>query len=125
MVRLISCFAVVLIAIGCTQPVGGLKKPPLPPAKVASLEQACFESFQDRDAVRAAKLRALKGQKIKYDKKRQEAIESVGAEASRETWKAKAAKALAERLDKVPQEDDAAFDAVLEEIARGSERAAK
>jgi hypothetical protein len=64
----------------------------------------------------------LKG--TKYDGKRQEAISQAGAEASAESWKP-VADALAKRLDKISQTDQAAFDAVLEELAVASERAGK
>lgn len=115
----------VLLA-GCVQPVdnSGGKKPDgrtvHPPS--GSLEQIAYESFQRRDIIRAEKLRSLKG--VKYDSKRQEEIERAGAEASRETW-APVADALAKRLDSIPQDDQAAFDAVVEELAKGAERAGK
>lgn len=115
-----------LLICGCMQPVGGSGKSPSPSKRdqqaSGKLEQLAFESFQARDRVRAEKLRALKG--IKYDIKRQEAIEAAGAEASRETWEPVAAE-LARRLDAIPQRDTAAFDAVIDELSRGSERAGK
>ena len=111
----------VLFACGCTQPTGPHKDKPKPVSH-ASLEQIAYESFQNRDLVRAKKLRDLKG--TRFDGKRIEAISRAGAEASEETWKPVAAE-LAKRLDAIPQGDQAAFDAVLEEIARGSERAGK
>lgn len=117
--------AAILMVCGCMQPVGGGKSPA--PNKrdqqsSGKLEQLAFESFQARDRVRAEKLRALKG--LKYDVKRQEAIEAAGAEASRETWEPVAAE-LARRLDAVSSKDVPAFDAVIEELARGAERAGR
>lgn len=112
-------FAVVLLlGMGC------LVQTPIKqsPKKAATLEQVAFESFQQRDLVRAKKLRALKG--TKYDNKRIELIAKAGAEASEETWKP-VADTLAKRLDKLPQDDQAAFDKVLEELATAAERAGK
>lgn len=81
-----------------------------------------YESLQKRDAVRAEKLRTLKG--LKYDRNRQSAIEQAGAEAAAETWKP-VAEELSRRLDGISQTDTASFDAVVEELARGSERASR
>lgn len=109
---------------GCVQPIDPTQpvKPDERKPVAGSLEEIAFRSFQERDLLRAKKLRAIKGQP--WDSARIKRIESAGAEASRETW-APVAAALAERLDHIPQTDQAAFDAVLEEIASGSERASK
>jgi len=112
-------FVFALLFAGCVADVAASKKPP---PKTNTLEQIAFESFQRRDVLRAAKLRALKG--TKYDGKRMQAIEQAGAEASTETWK-RVAEALAKRLDKLPQDDQAAFDSVIEELAKAAERAGK
>jgi len=121
---LASCCTITLtccIVGGCIAQPGGKTVKPKPGGK-ATLEQIAFESFQKRDIVRAEKLRALKG--TRFDGKRMDAIAKAGADASQETWEP-VAKALANVLDKVPQDDQAAFDAVLEQLARGSERAGK
>ena len=112
-------FVCALLFIGCVADVAAPKKPP---PKQNTLEQIAFESFQKRDTLRAAKLRALKG--TKYDGKRMQAIEQAGADASTETWK-RVAEALAKRLDKLPQDDQAAFDSVIEELAKAAERAGR
>lgn len=108
-----------LLITGCVADVAEPKKPS---PRANTLEQIAFESFQKRDVLRAAKLRALKG--TKYDGKRIQAIEQAGAEASTESWK-RVADALAKRLDELPQDDQAAFDAVIEELAKAAERAGK
>jgi len=109
---------------GCVQPIDPAQ--PVTPDErkpvAGSLEEIVFKSFQERDLLRAKKLREIKG--AQWDANRIKRIESAGAEASRETW-APVAAALAERLDRIPQTDQAAFDAVLEEIAAGSERASR
>ena len=112
-------FVLAMLVCGCLVQPGGTTKPK--PGK-QTLEQLAFESFQKRDTVRAEKLRALKG--TKYDGKRMDAIAKAGAEASQETWEP-VAKALAKMLDTLPQDDQAAFDNVLESLAKGAERAAK
>jgi hypothetical protein len=121
-----SLYLVVMLGLasGCMQPVSGQKQPSTDKRKpaAAGLEQLAFDSFQARDRVRAEKLRKLKG--IKYDVNRQEAIEAAGAEASRETWGPVAAE-LSRRLDSASSSDTAEFDRVLEELARGAERAGK
>lgn len=117
--RLLLLVATLLVC-GCLAQPGKNTKPT--PSGKQTLEQIAFESFQRRDLVRAEKLRALKG--TKYDGKRQEAIAKAGAEASEETWEP-VAKALANVLDKVPQDDQAAFDNVLESLAKAAERAGK
>jgi len=111
-----------LLTIGCIAQTGTNPSKPKPKPGGSSLSDITFESLQSRDRLRATKLRALKG--TKYDGKRQEAISQAGAEASAESWKPVAA-ALAKRLDKISQTDQAAFDAVLEELAVASERAGK
>lgn len=116
---------IVLALCGCVQPNSN-GKPPAPDRRQSpasgKLEQLAFESFQSRDRVRAEKLRKLKG--LKYDANRQDAIEAAGAEASRETWEPVAAE-LSKRLDAISSKDVPAFDAVIEELARGAERAGK
>lgn len=112
-------FVLALLVCGCLVQPGGNTKPK--PGK-QTLEQLAFESFQKRDLVRAEKLRALKG--TKYDGQRIAAIAKAGADASQETWEP-VAKALANVLDKVPQDDQAAFDNVLEQLAKGAEKAGK
>lgn len=117
-----------LILSGCVDPVAPTDPTkPTPdrrpaPVNSQSLEDVAYQSFQQRDLVRAKKLRAIRG--AKYDANRQKLIEQAGADASRETWKP-VADALAAKLDRIPQDDQAAFDAVLEELAKGSERAGK
>lgn len=121
----LGCFAPLLlvalwpVCFGCVDQ-GGVVTPKKP--KAATLGQIAFDSFQNRDRVRAEKLRALKG--TKYDAKRIAAIEEAGREASEETWKP-VAEALAKVLDRVPQDDQAAFDRVLEELAKAAENAGK
>lgn len=118
-IPLLLCF----VLSGCVQPID-----PAQPVKpddrnkpvAGSLSDIVYRSLQERDVVRAKKLRAIKG--TRYDANRIKSIEAAGAEASRETW-APVAAALAERLDSIPQSDQAAFDAVLEEIASGAEKA--
>lgn len=125
-----GCLPIALAAsvllVGCVQaPSGDAEKQRQSPGRVVdarSLEQIAFESFQQRDRLRAEKLRALKG--LKYDVKRQDAIAEAGAEASEESW-APVREALAKRLDSIPQSDQAAFDKVLDELAAGAERAGK
>lgn len=111
---------------GCVQSPSGQNKPEKPtPGRVVdarSLEQIAFESFQQRDRLRAEKLRKLKG--LKYDVARQDAIAEAGAEASEESW-APVREALSKRLDGIPQTDQAAFDKVLDELAAGAERAGR
>ena len=108
--------------VGCiAQPTGKTPAKPKPVAK-QTLESIAFDSFQNRDVVRAQKLRALRG--TKYDGKRMEAIAKAGADASQETWEP-VAKVLANVLDKVPQDDQAAFDNVLEQLAKAAEKAGK
>ena len=117
--RLLFSLLAMLGVAGClAQP--GAAKPKKPVA--ATIEQVAFDSFQKRDVVRAAKLRAIKG--TKYDGKRMEAIAKAGAEASEETWRP-VAEMLAKKLDAIPQDDQAAFDAVVEQIATAAERAGK
>jgi len=116
---LLLCF----VMSGCVQPIDPAQpvKPDERNKPVAgSLSDIVYRSLQDRDVVRAKKLRAIKGQP--WDSARIKRIEQAGAEASRETW-APVAAALAERLDSIPQSDQAAFDAVLEEIALAAEKA--
>lgn len=113
-----------LLAIGCVAQTGTNPSKPKPKPGGSSLSGITFESLQARDRLRATKLRALKGQGKKYDAKRMELIEQIGAEASRESWRP-VADALAKRLDKISQTDQVAFDAVLEELAIASERAGK
>lgn len=107
---------------GCVAPIDPAQPVKPDERKPASgeLSDIVYRSLQDRDVLRAKKLREIKGQP--WDSARIKRIESAGAEASRETW-APVAAALAERLDRIPQTDQAAFDAVLEEIAVGSEKA--
>lgn len=116
-----------LILAGCSRPASDQGERTRPSDRVddrkpsaASLEDLAYRSLQDRDTIRAKKLRELKG--TKYDGKRMEAISSAGNEASKEASKI-LQPALAARLDKIQQDDQAAFDAVLEELARGAERA--
>jgi hypothetical protein len=114
--------------VGCVQPArpdkgqSGGKPTPDRVVEVRSLEQIAFESFQSRDRLRADKLRKLKG--LKYDVARQDAIAEAGAQASEESW-GPVREALAKRLDSIPQTDQAAFDVVLEELAKGAERAGR
>lgn len=119
--RLLAAFlALCCVVGGCVvQPSGKTPAKPKPGAK-ATLESIAFESFQKRDTVRAEKLRALKG--TRFDGKRMEAIAKAGADASQETWEP-VAKSLSNVLDKVPQDDQAAFDKVLESLAKAAERA--
>ena len=119
--RLLAVFLTLcLLVCGCVvQPSG---KSPAKPKPKATLESIAFEAFQQRDIVRAEKLRALKG--TRFDGKRMEAIAKAGADASQETWEP-VAKSLANILDKVPQDDQAAFDKVLESLAKAAERAGK
>lgn len=123
-IKLVIPLLLCMALSGCVQPIDPAQ--PVNPDDrkpvAGSLEQIAYQSFQDRDVVRAKKLRAIKG--TRYDANRIKSIEIAGAEASRETW-APVAAALADRLDSIPQSDQAAFDAVLEEIAVGSERASK
>ena len=119
--RLFAAFLAVCFVVGCVAQPGAKPAKPKPGAKT-TLGQIAFESFQKRDIVRAEKLRALKG--TKYDGKRMEAIAKAGADASQETWEP-VAKALANVLDKVPQDDQEAFDKVLEELAKAAENAGK
>ena len=116
--------AVIALAIigGCIAQPGGSKPTKPKPGTKQTLDQIAFDSFQRRDLVRAEKLRAIKG--TKFDGKRMEAIARAGADASSETWEP-VAKALSAALDKIPQDDQAAFDAVLEQLARGAQRAGK
>lgn len=116
--RLLAVIVALAMLGGCVVQSGD--KPTKPKPAKATLEQIAYESFQQRDLVRAAKLRALKG--TKYDGKRIEAIAKAGADASQETWEP-VAKVLANVLDKVPQDDQAAFDNVLESLAKAAERA--
>ena len=111
-----------VVLSGCVQPIDPAQpiKPDERKPVAGSLSDIVYRSLQERDVVRANKLREIKGQP--WDSARIKRIEQAGAEASRETW-APVAAALAERLDRIPQTDQAAFDAVLEEIAAGSERA--
>jgi len=112
-----------LVLSGCVQPIDPAQpvKPDERNKPVAgSLSDIVYRSLQERDVVRAKKLRAIKG--TRYDSNRIKSIENAGAEASRETW-APVAAALAERLDSIPQSDQAAFDAVLEELASGADKA--
>lgn len=106
--------------VGCLVRSGAVKPPK--PIGPQTLEQIAFDAFQQRDIVRAKKLREIKG--TRFDAKRQDAIEAAGAEASKETWRPVAAE-LAKRLNKIPQNDQAAFDKVVEELARAAERAGK
>lgn len=109
------------VVCGCLAGQSGPKSAkPKKPATATTIEQVAFDSFQQRDVVRAAKLRALKG--TRFDGKRMDAIAKAGAEASEETWKPVAAM-LAKKLDSLPQDDQASFDAVLEQLARAAERA--
>lgn len=119
--RAAALIAVLMLCVGC---VAQTSMNPVKPKKpgAGTLGDVFYESLQERDRIRAVKLRALKG--TRYDSKRQTAIEQAGAEASAESWKPVAA-ALSKRLDKVDQNDQAAFDAVLEELAVASERAGK
>lgn len=120
--RLLAIFLAACCVVGCiAQPTG---KTPAKPKQTAkqTLESIAFDSFQNRDVVRAQKLRALRG--TKYDGKRMEAIAKAGADASQETWEP-VAKVLANVLDKVPQDDQAAFDNVLEQLAKAAEKAGK
>lgn len=109
-----------MLSIGCIVQTGTTPTKIKKPDTIQTLSDVAFESFQNRDIVRAKKLRALKG--TRFDAKRIAAIEAAGAEASQETWKP-VADALAKRLDGISQTDQSAFDAVLEELAIGSERA--
>lgn len=111
-----------MLLSGCVQPIDPAQpvKPDERKPVAGSLSDVVYQSLQARDLVRARKLREIKG--AQWDANRIKRIESAGAEASRETW-APVAAALAERLDRIPQTDQAAFDAVLEELATGSERA--
>lgn len=119
--RVFTLFLVVCCIVGgCIAQPGNNTKPK--PGAKQTLEQIAFDAFQKRDTVRAAKLRALKG--TKYDGKRQDAIAQAGKEASEETWEP-VAKSLANVLDKIPQDDQAAFDNVLESLAKAAERAGK
>jgi len=93
---------------------------PKPVVGKKTLEQVAFDAFQRRDVVRAEKLRALKG--TKYDGNRMAAIAKAGADASQETWEP-VAKQLAAVLDKVDQSNQAAFDNVLETLAKAAEKA--
>lgn len=118
----------VLLA-GCVQPVdnSGGKKPDgrtvhPPSGSLAALEDACFESFQERDRLRAKMLPEIKS--LKYDVNRQKAIEKIGAEASRQTWEP-VAKLLDEILRDVPQDDTEKWGQVVDAVARGAERAGK
>lgn len=124
----VSLLVVSWFVVGCVaQPGTTNPAKPKPSTKRpagTTLSAIAFDSFQARDRLRAEKLRALKGQGYKYDSKRMELIEQIGAEASRETWKP-VAELLAKRMNSVSQTDEAAFDAVLEELAQGSERASK
>ena len=125
MIRIVNCawptvFLFSLAITGCL--VRDSCKAKKPVAGPQTLEQIAFHSFQQRDIVRAKKLREMKG--TKYDAKRQQAIESAGADASRETWKP-VADELARRLNKIPQNDQAAFDSVIDELVRAAERAGK
>lgn len=122
--RFLLALFVAMLLIGCVAqgPSDVKKKSAKKPAGQATLSDAAFEAFQSRDIVRAKKLRAMKG--TKYDVKRLTAIEQAGAEASRETWQP-VADSLAKRLDGISQTDQAAFDAVLEELAIAAERAGK
>lgn len=116
-------FVFAMMFAGCIAGQTGPKSAkPKKAATATTIEQSAYESFQSRDLVRAKKLRALKG--TRFDGKRMDAIAAAGAEASEETWRSTASK-LAEKLDKIPQDDQAAFDSVLEEIARAAERAGK
>lgn len=122
LISLLLCFSVFAHA-GCTQPKNGDTHKPSPsPVKQTKLEQIAFESFQKRDALRAQNLRSLKG--VRFDAKRMAAIAEAGSKASIESWRP-VAEELASRLDSVPQDDQSAFDAVLEELARAAERASK
>ena len=118
--RLLAFLLALLLIGGCVVQPGTSGDNPKPGKQ--TLEAIAFESFQKRDVVRAEKLRGLKG--TKYDGKRMESIAKAGADASQETWEP-VAKALAGVLDKLPQDDQAAFDNVLEQLAKGAERAGK
>ena len=119
--------AAALLVAGCIEPAGRSRPDAKKPSQdrvsdASSLEQLAFESFQQRDRLRAQKLRALKG--TKYDVKRQDAIAEAGAAASEESW-APVREALSRKLAGIPQSDQAAFDAVIEDLARGADRAGK
>jgi len=118
----VAACVVLSLVIGCAAQSGKQptkkKKDTKPVAK--NLEQIAYESFQARDVLRAEKLRALKG--TKFDGKRIDAIAKAGAEASEETWKP-VATALSRKLDSIPQDDQEAFDAVLEQLAKAAEKA--
>jgi len=121
--RLLMAFVLACCIVGgCIAQPGGTKPAKPKPGTKQTLDQIAFESFQRRDVVRAEKLRALKG--TRFDGKRQDAIAKAGADASQETWEP-VAKALSAVLDKLPQDDQAAFDAVLEQLAKGAQRAGK
>ena len=80
-------FSVALV--GCLVKSGAVK-PPKPSGK-ATLETLAYDSFQNRDRIRAVKLRAvaddIKAGRLKYDGPVMAAVESAGAEASKESWK--------------------------------------
>lgn len=115
-----GCLFLVVLIVGCIAPPSGTTPAKPKSGTKATLEQVAFEAFQKRDIVRAEKLRALKG--TKYDGRRMEAIAKAGADASQETWEP-VAKSLATVLDKVPQDDQEAFDKVLESLAKAADRA--
>jgi len=121
--------AALLLALcfGCVDQGTDRKTKPTKPKKqiaATSIEDLAYQSFQNRDKLRAEKLRALKGQGHKYDAKRMALIEQAGADASRESWKP-VTEAIAKKMNAASQTDEAAFDSVLEELARGSEKASQ
>lgn len=114
-----------LVVIGCAEPKQSKREGKTEPEVVnSSLEQIAFEAFQKRDRLRAKYLLEAKGKGTKYDIKRQEVIAEIGARASEESWAPVAAE-LSRRLDRVSQSDQAAFDQVLNELAKAAERAGK
>jgi len=123
--QLITVVLLSLVLVGCVDQ-SSVKPSPKPSGK--TLADVAYQSFQNRDKVRADKLRTIadkiKAGELKYDGPVMEAIEKAGAEASSETWKP-VADQLARLLNGGSKLDAVKCERAIRDLADGAERASK
>ena len=124
---IVSLFVACWFVCGCVSQSGKSKPKPKKPAGT-TLSAIAFDSFQARDRLRAEKLRRVaddvKAGRLKYDGPVMEAIEKVGAEASRESWQP-VADQLAKLLGEGSNLDATKCEQAIRDLADGAERAGK
>ena len=127
--RLLAVVFALLICAGCVAQTdsGKTTKPKPKPIGKQTLADLAYESFQQRDGVRAKKLREAADEidagKLKYDGPCMDRMAEIGAQSSEQTWKPTAEKA--QEIMSGEKWDAVKAAKVFRDIADGSERAGK